>query len=272
MIKLFYGDDYDLMSVAIAKEGWNGRSSILPESLLEPKQQLFSRDLFFSLDTVKGLQQRLEGYDSEIHAPVSIICPKPDKRLKDWKWLQKNATCKEFKAPTKPFAIRKRVREITVELDINVPPIVIDRLVESFGSDIYQSRKTLEQLAIAYEVIPADVTFDAPEALVFDLVKHIVHQDAKAALVCLQKLREQHEPDYKIAAILKSQLLNYAAVAMQQSIELSQWIRRKIEAELATVTDQKRIASLAYAAQQYQTDLLSGQKPDLYTWILLQCA
>lgn len=272
-IQFIYGEDTAKIQQEIKRNGWGNRKLKISDVVLEPRNTLFeTTPPFYVLDKLTGLETKLAGYDPTLHLPIAIVqYGKPDKRTKAWKWLQKNAKCSEYKQPTRRYDILKRLRAIVEGLDIYVPSVVLERLVDSYVGDILQSQIQLEMLATVYDSVPSDVVFDNPEALVFDLARYIVRQEPQNALHCLERLTEQNEPTYKVLSIVANQLRDYSAIVLHQTVKVTPWLYTKMKQDLQQA-NVKRIPKLAYSAQQQLSKLHTGQHFDFKQWVLCSLA
>jgi DNA polymerase III subunit delta len=139
---------------------------------------------------------------------------KPDGRLKASKFIQKQATIREFASipPWKTAEIGQQVRQFAHQLGVKLTKEAIELLAESIGNNTRQLYSELTKLSL--------LAFDRPEALTAADVSSLVmattqnslqlatalrQGDLGSSLSLIHALIQRHEPALKIVATLVGQ-------------------------------------------------------------------
>ncbi len=139
---------------------------------------------------------------------------KPDGRLKASKFIQKQATVREFALlpPWKTAEIGQQVKQLAHKLGVNLTKEAIDLLAESIGNNTRQLHTELTKLSLfAYER-PAPLTAIEVSSLVMattqnslQLANALRQGDLDSSLSLIHALIQRNEPALKIVATLVGQ-------------------------------------------------------------------
>lgn len=211
--------------------GFDGRAEKVDGSELELKQipdLLMGSSLFAekrlviikNLSDNKAIWANFSDWLPRVSDDIQLVLvePKPDKRTKTFKDLQKLAEVKEFKswgerdtrvAETWAMAQAK-------DMGIELSPALARRLVERTGIDQWRVFHALEKLAVLGTITSdmIDEIVDAhPTENVFLLFETALRGDSRATHAMLQTLELSVEP-YQLFAMLSGQAFQLATLAV----------------------------------------------------------
>ncbi len=227
MIRLLYGDNTYAISRAARRIAdtfteEHGAGSVdtyqaeaitlqdLPQLL--QGQSLFSDAKLIVLhnpSTQKVLWDGLSDYlDTNPDADLLIVDPKPDKRTKTFKWLQKHAETRECRSLDERETItwlETEARGQGVELSHDMARL----LVRHSGTDQWRLANDLAKLSLAEKLVTRELIEDIiephPEATAFELLDAIT-SGRKADAQRMLSIVRGHEDPYKFLGLLISQL------------------------------------------------------------------
>ncbi len=227
MIQLFYGDnDYArTQAVRRARDDYAERhgdqsvDSVRGETLtlIELPQLLHGQSLFsphkliivHDASTNKPVWDELSDFLETIHdIDLLLIETKPDKRTRTFKWLQKNAEIREFKALDEREVtnwVRTHARTYGIELHHDEAKF----LVAYSGVEQWRLHHDIEKLALAGKPVSRELIQELidpnPTVTAFDLLDAIIAGRRETALDKLAAVRRTEDP-YKFIGLLVSQL------------------------------------------------------------------
>lgn len=227
MIQLFYGDNDFSLSRAVqnVRDKFvldHGEHSVrrldadelslgdLPQLL--QGQSLFSEHFLSIIDGAssnKALWDQLfELMPNATDADLLLVDPKPDKRTRTFKWLQKNATVLEFKNLDDRQIrdwLHSEARSVGIELNGETTAF----LMHHSGKDQWRLHNDIEKLSLSGKPITTKLIRDLidphPEASVFDLLDSIISGKQQQAIQILSIVSRSEDP-YKFLGLLTSQL------------------------------------------------------------------
>lgn len=185
-------------------------------SLFHQKRMIVIRDLSSNKTIWEKLPDWLDRTSDDIH--LVIVEPKPDKRTKTYKALQKSSSVLEYK----PWSGRddaQAVKWIMSEAEartLALTPALARLLVARVGVDQWQLTQALDKLLAAGEVTEDVITnvIDArPSESVFDLLETALKGDTGRLRELLAVLSATEDP-YMLFGLLSGQAFQLMALAL----------------------------------------------------------
>ena len=185
-------------------------------SLFHQKRMIVIRDLSSNKTLWEKLPDWLDRTSDDIH--LVIVEPKPDKRTKTYKALQKSANVLEYK----PWSERddaQAAKWIMSEAEartLALTPALARLLVARVGVDQWQLTQALDKLLAAGEVTEDVITnvIDArPSENVFDLFETALKGDIGRLRELLAALNATEDP-YMLFGLLSGQAFQLMALAL----------------------------------------------------------
>lgn len=185
-------------------------------SLFHQKRMIVIRDLSSNKTLWEKLPDWLDRTSDDIH--LVIVEPKPDKRTKTYKALQKSANVLEYK----PWSERddaQAAKWIMSEAEartLALTPALARLLVARVGVDQWQLTQALDKLLAAGEVTEDVITnvIDArPSENVFDLFETALKGDVNRLRELLAVLSATEDP-YMLFGLLSGQAFQLMALAL----------------------------------------------------------
>lgn len=193
----------------------------LPDLLMG--MSLFSSKRLIIIDNISAnqslwekLPELLERVSDDVH--LVLVDTKPDKRTTVYKAIKSVADYHEFPLledhdrPKAETWLKERAKTLGVKLDSRSAA----HLISKVGLDQWQLASALEILSLLDEISPQliDETIAAsPAENIFQLFEVAIEGDTKAVASRLATLELQEDP-YALFALLSSQALNLAAMAL----------------------------------------------------------
>lgn len=233
MITLLTGENSFEIEQALGKlkADFDGRPEIVDGAELEIRQLpdlLMGVTLFADkrLVIVKSLSENkaiwadlsvwLERLSDDIH--LVLVEPKPDKRTKTYKDLQKVANVHEFKSWSQRDVnlAEKWVSSQAAALGTKLDTKTVRSLVQRVGVDQWALYHALQKLALAGEITPAvieDIIEPSPSENVFNLFEAALKGDSKKVEAMIETLELTEDP-YQVFGLLSGQAFQLAALAV----------------------------------------------------------
>ncbi len=148
---------------------------------------------------------------------------KPDGRLKASKFIQKQATVREFALlpPWKTAEIGQQVKQLAQKIGVNLTKEAINLLAESIGNNTRQLHTELTKLSLFAFERPAPLTVNEVSSLVMattqnslQLANALRQGDLGSSLSLIHALIQRNEPALKIVATLVGQFRTWLWVKM----------------------------------------------------------
>lgn len=151
----------------------------------------------------------------DIH--VIFVEPKPDKRTKTYKELQKVADVQEFKPWTERdnMSAEKWAIEEAGALGFSLDKKSAQALVGRIGVEQWQLHSALQKLSVMNEVTPeviADIIEATPAENVFNLFESALRSDMKKVSDMIRTLEQTDDP-FMVFGLLSGQAFQLAALA-----------------------------------------------------------
>lgn len=165
----------------------------------------------------ESILAELERTLPEIPATTTLLLTsttKPDGRLKASKFIQKQATVREFALipPWKTAEISQQVQQLAHKLGVKLTTEAIELLAESIGNNTRQLHTELTKLSLFALDRPAPLTANDVNSLVMattqnslQLANALRQGDLGSSLSLIQALIHRNEPALKIVATLVGQ-------------------------------------------------------------------
>jgi DNA polymerase III delta subunit len=185
-------------------------------SLFAEKRLVIIRGLGGNKAIWDALPDWLDRMNDDIH--LVLVEPKPDKRTKSWKALQKVATVHEFKIWTDRDA-RTAQQWASEQATFYGTSLAADSarlLIERVGVDQWQLAQTLQRLSVFDEITEAIIReqVDArPHENVFELFETALNGRGDRLQEMVRVLRRSEEP-YQLFGLLSGQAFQLAALAV----------------------------------------------------------
>lgn len=192
----------------------------LPDLLMGTS--LFSAQRLVIIDQLSAssvwvhLEDWVENVSDDVH--LVLVEPKPDKRTRTYKALQKRATIKDFPAWTnkdQSKAVEWLMREAE-NRGLKLTRTQASRIVRRTGVNQWQIHQAIEKLLLTDEVTNAhiDELIEAnPDENVFALLETALAGDASELQRMLVVLRQTEDP-YRVFGLLSSQILQLSTLAL----------------------------------------------------------
>jgi DNA polymerase III subunit delta len=193
---------------------------------------------------------------------------KPDGRLKASKFIQKQATVREFALlpPWKTAEISQQVKQLAQKLGVNLTKEAIDLLAALIGNNTRQLHTELTKLSLFALDQPAPLTASAVSGLVMattqnslQLANALRQGDLGSSLSLIQSLIQRNEPALKIVATLVGQFRTWLWV----KILTEDRIPDEQIAKEADLGNPKRLYFLRQDLQQVTVAQLQQVLPEL---------
>ena len=167
---------------------------------------------------VKPLWEALESVVEHVLDDITLVMnePKPDKRTRTYKALQKIASVQDFPLWT-PRDTHRASEWLLVEAKrrgVSLKTRHATQLIERAGVDQGRLAAALEKLELAGEITPERIEAlveSRPSENVFGLLETALRGDGQAVHAMLHTLRQTEDP-YRVFGLLSTQLLQLAAL------------------------------------------------------------
>lgn len=188
---------------------------IMGGTLFATERLVIIRDLSENKKIWEVLPEWLDRVSDEVH--LVLVEPKPDKRAKTYKALQKAATVKSFEPwdERDVFAAEKWTQEEAKRHGLDLDKKCVRLLVERVGLDQWLLYHALEKLAVLDEVTPEIIesVIDAnPSEKVFNLLDAALRGDTDKVHTMVRTLERSEDP-YKTFGLLAGQVFQLAVLA-----------------------------------------------------------
>lgn len=261
-------------------EGAELSTSQLPDLLMGGTLFSQSRLVIISdLSANKSLWNEFEQWGERLSDDIQLVLvePKPDKRTRTYKWLQKHATVKThglLKEPQLLQWLQTAARQRGIELKNEVARY----LIMHTGTDQWQLSKELDKLALARRPISIDLIREFvpqnSESRVFDVLDAAFSGKSAVLDEHMATLRLYEEP-YRFFGLLANQVVILAAASQAGGISSSQlasdmgvhpFVASKTQS-LARMLGEERVRDIVTYVVRLDKDLKStGGDP----WLLIE--
>jgi DNA polymerase III delta subunit len=152
------------------------------------------------------------------HIQLVLVEPKPDKRTKTYKTLQKLAKVHEFKVwnDRDRLNAEKWVRIEATSLKIKLSPTLARSLISHVGLDQWALHNALQKLALVDELtlpVMEDVIEAHPTENIFNLFEKALKGDIERVKIMISTLELTDDP-YQAFGLLSGQVFQLAALAV----------------------------------------------------------
>ncbi len=191
---------------------------------------------------------------------------KPDGRLKASKFLQKQATVREFALlpPWKTAEISQQVKQLAQKIGVSLTNEAIELLATSIGNNTRQLHTELTKLSLFAMDQPAPLSASAVGSLVMattqnslQLANALRQGDLGNSLSLIQALIQRNEPTLKIVATLVGQFRTWLWVKILTGVPDEQIAKE------ADIGNPKRLYFLRQDLQQVTAEQLQQVLPEL---------
>jgi len=188
---------------------------IMGGTLFATERLVIIRDLSENKKIWEVLPEWLDRVSDDVH--LALVEPKPDKRAKTYKALQKTATVKSFEpwSERDMFMAEKWAQEEARRLGFDLDKKCARLLVERVGVNQWLLYHALEKLAVLDTVTPEIIesVIDAnPSEKVFNLLDAALRGDTEKVHSMVQILERSEDP-YKTFGLLAGQVFQLAVLA-----------------------------------------------------------
>lgn len=175
-------------------------------TLFAPQRLVIIRDLSSNKPLWSELEDWLERASDDTH--IVLIEPKPDKRTRTYKWIQKNGDVRDHPQPREQ-ALVQWVQATGRELKINLEAGAASFLIAHAGTDQWHLYHELQKLSLTGKPVSMqlirEIVAESGEASVFGVLDDAFAGKSNSLAGHLSTLRLHEEP-YRFFGLLSNQV------------------------------------------------------------------